>query len=233
MKILLACFPLIVLPLFADEFLEAEYGGSDPNHLEPVDAHSSAYRENLAKCLLVTSSELGLMITLPSFEPESAVAIYGTGATTTSLPSLDPDPKPEDIPEDKFFVTSTKAKQRIPGTVIPDDAKIEVVRHDLQISKQLAVAIQRAWARMLLRTKYPETSYAGLDGERYEFGLFVRGIGDLKGEIWSPSKGLPAEIVALGKKLETFAEAEKPLSVEGEAELIKELKAFEARAKEP
>lgn len=231
MKTLLACISLIT-PLFGDEFFDAEFG-PQPNHLEPIDSHSSAYRKNISKYLLVTSSELGVMITLPSFEPESAVAIYGTGSTTTGLPSLDLNPKPENISEDKFFITSTKAKQRIPETVTADDVKIEVVRHDLQISKQLAVAIQRAWARMLLRTKYPEASYVGLDGERYEFGLFVRGLGDLKGGIWSPSKGLPAEIVALGKKLRTFAESEKPLSIEGEAGLIEELKAFEVRATKP
>ena len=146
MKTFLACFPLIVLPLFADDF--SKQVTAVPSRITSnLSMPSSAYRENLAKYLLVTPSELGLMITLPSFEPESAFAIYGAGATTTSLPSLDPDPKPEDIPEDKFFITSTKAKQKIPGTVIPDSSKIEVVRHDLQISKQLAVAIQRAWAR--------------------------------------------------------------------------------------
>ncbi len=80
-------------------------------------------------------------------------------------------------------------------------------------------------------TRWRDDSTRGDGSERDEFGLFVRGLGDLKGDIWSPSEGVPAEIVALGKKPRTFAEAEKPLSVEGGAALIEELKAFESRAK--
>src|SRR6478609_3154052 len=101
MTTLLACI-LLIMPLFGDDFVKAE-DGPQPNHLEPVDSHSPDYRDNIAKYLLVTSSELGFMITLPSFGPESAVAFYGTGATTTNLPNLN-NPKPEDIPEDKFFI---------------------------------------------------------------------------------------------------------------------------------
>ena len=73
----------------------------------------------------------------------------------------------------------------------------------------------------------------GLDGITYEFGVFVRGLGFLRGEIWTPDSGLPAKIAELGGKLQSIASEGKPLTSKQEKELLKELSEFERLATKP
>ena len=66
---------------------------------------------------------------------------------------------------------------------------------------------------MLLQTRYPARQYRGLDGAEIEFSVFVRGLGNIYGRIWSPSAGLPKEITDIGFALANYCnapEAERP-----------------------
>lgn len=107
--------------------------------------------------------------------------------------------------------------------------KVHVTRTDREISLVFAVAIQRAWGKMLLQTRYPSHASDGLDGVRYEFSVWIRGMGDLYGQTWSPETGLPAEMVSLGEALSAFATNPKST----EQNLIARLKAFEAKIQNP
>jgi hypothetical protein len=82
---------------------------------------------------------------------------------------------------------------------------------------------------MLLLTRYPTGVSRGLDGTIYRFSTFVRGMGDLEGETWSPDDGLPAEMVELGKSIRDFAVNQSS----SEEEIIARLQAFEAQLPNP
>jgi len=107
--------------------------------------------------------------------------------------------------------------------------KVQVARVDREISLELAVAIQRAWGKMLLQTRYPSHASGGVDGVCYEFSVWVRGMGDIYGQTWSPENGLPAEMVSLGESLIGLASDKKV----PEQPLIAKLKAFEDRITNP
>jgi hypothetical protein len=222
--------------LMAEGFLEAE-DGLPPNHLEPVGPDFDSYRKKIAKKLLLTPADHGLMICRPSFTGESAISVYEkisdeVLAKHDNIAVLVPNE------EKSFFITYTKAKESLWFSMAEinqekKEKEVEVQRKDLEISSSLAMAIQRAWGRMLIRTKYPEKSYRGLDGTTYEFAVFVRGLGYLQGETWEPGAALPSKIQGLGVKLRQVAAEGKPLTKKQEEELIKELSDFERLANKP
>ena len=78
---------------------------------------------------------------------------------------------------------------------------------------------------MLQHTKYPAKASMGLDGITFQFSVWVRGLGYLYGETWTPGSGLPAEIASLGSEFTTFVSDKKAK----EKSLIQKLKTFEAK----
>jgi len=222
--------------LHCQDFLEAEHG-SQPNHLVPVSPDYSDYRKRVADHLLVTPAEHGLMIGWTSFSGEFAIAVYERDFKLVlekhgELFVLVP------VSGKSFFITYTQAKESLWYSMPENndqkkEKKVEVERRDLEISPRLAVAIQRAWGRTLIRTRYPEKAYRGLDGITYEFGVFVRFLGFLRGEIWTPDRGLPAKMAELGGRLRDFARSAKPITPEQEEKLIEDLSALEKLATKP
>lgn len=218
-------FFLILLSLSAqsESFYEAEYG-EQPNHLTPLDYPPDEYDQRIINKLFITSGELGRFISRPSFGAETCLSVY-KGATknldATRIANSD---------ESKYFITTTKASNSIWYSMPQNnhekkDNPIEVIRIDREISQHLAIAIQRVWGRMLQHTKYPAKVSLGLDGTTYQFSVWVKGIGNLHGETWTPDKGLPAEMVAIGKELAQFTENKAT----NEEQLIKRLKEFESK----
>jgi hypothetical protein len=84
---------------------------------------------------------------------------------------------------------------------------IREVEIEIPIDGQLATSIEKAWTAVLLKTRYPEGPYAGLDGWQVEFSVFVRRMGSLYGQVWSPSKGLTKELMDVGFGLSKYVEA--------------------------
>ena len=69
--------------------------------------------------------------------------------------------------------------------------------------KEVIALLQQLWKRMLLRTRYPEASSAGLDGTTYEFATW-----HVYGETWSPQeRKSPLLFVELGESLIGYCEA--------------------------
>ncbi|PYJ84135.1 MAG: hypothetical protein DME22_13885 [Verrucomicrobia bacterium] len=192
--------------VFAEDPLELQQG-DQPDHLEPVPLRSGEYSRMIEERLLVTTGDYGRMILLPSFEGETAISIYGSDFT-------------EEYPKQPrtFHITVTKADKSLYLTLPRGHHKDpgprpKIIRLDVKIDRDFAVAIQRAWATMLLNTRYPLKSYAGLDGFTAQFSVFVRGAGVLHGQIWSPNHGLPKEFVEIGRQLIDYcstSEKERP-----------------------
>jgi len=93
-----------------------------------------------------------------------------------------------------------------------------------------AIAVQRAWAAMLLKTRYPARQYLGLDGWRTEFSVSVRGEGAVYGQLWSPSEGLPKELMDLGFALADYCKAPESERPEKRKKLMRWLEDFAKRA---
>jgi hypothetical protein len=101
---------------------------------------------------------------------------------------------------------------------------------DVPIDIDFAIAVQRAWARMLLKSRYPEKSFLGADGFSAEFSAWVRSVGGVYGYTWSPSKGLPKEMVDLGFALADYCKAPAAERPKLREKLVRRLAEFEEKA---
>lgn len=181
--------------------------GDQPDFLEPVDDQGSNYSKRIAKYLFLTGSECGRFVIRPSFDSEVSVAVHGEATKNQierhggrwAVPAS----------EKQYYLTLTTACDSLWYTMAENRGgllgwktkHVRVKREDREISMELAVAVQRAWARMLQRTSYSASWMGGLDGTKYQFSVYVRGQGTLFGEIWNPYKGRPVEMVELGTAL--------------------------------
>jgi hypothetical protein len=167
------------------------------------------------------------MVCYPSFSGESCLSIHDDIPEEIVKKHGDRVLVPDN--EKRFMITVTQASINFNSSLAENNKdkkarEVKVTRIDREISPQLAIATQRAWAQMLLRTKYPSKASMGFDGETYEFSVWIKGIGTLNGKTWSPQTGSTLQIVELGQALCALA-ADKKLE---EAPLIKRLKEFEA-----
>jgi hypothetical protein len=147
--------------------------------------------------------------------------------------------------EDRYSVTVTAAVESIWGarskaekTGKPVCVKIDRARRE--ISRNLAVAIQRVWAKALLLTRYPAVPEkkglvfgSGLDGTTYQFSTRLNGFGAIEGKTWSPTKGLPLELTRMGLDLVSFARQDASGKKMTEESLIDRLKKLESTIRGP
>lgn len=228
--LLLLIFSLVVCSLIEgdeDEFYEARLTAADPNHLVPPDPLDD-YFQLLSSKLFVTRGDVGRFVVKDSHKGEISFAAYSKEDIDIENPfspssSRAKFPIPEEI---LYFVTVTKPTSSLyqySKNEKIDSEIIKIERYDKKISKELAVAIQRAWARVLHLTKVPAESHSGGGGISYQFSAFVKNLGDLHGEAWSPSDGITYELVNLGYLLIEFVLEDKIT----EETLITKLKAFE------
>ena len=85
----------------------------------------------------------------------------------------------------KFVLQSwelEKAKDSLPSKA--NEIEIEIPREAAQL-------IYTIWSNSILNARYTRMLHGGLDGKRYNFSTFLRGVGKISGEIWSPSENLP------------------------------------------
>lgn len=210
MKYLCLLLTLASLPIQAASFYEPD-GMVKPAYLTPIRSDAES-RDNL----LVTSGGIATLEAFPSFEANWAIAV------NEFTPEDDHSESPHQQVARQYAITATEAPK-------PRKEGAQLGRWERQISYELAVAIHRTWARMLLLTRYPAGVSRGLDGTTYRFSTFVRGMGVLEGEAWSPSEGLPAEMVALGEALRDFTVNR----FGNEEALIARLQAFEMQLPTP
>lgn len=101
---------------------------------------------------------------------------------------------------------------------------------DIPIDIDFAMAVQRAWATMLLKSRYPEKSFLGADGYNAEFSAWVGSAGGVYGYTWSPERGLAKEMVDLGFALADYCKAPAAERTRRREQLMTRLKEFEEKA---
>lgn len=226
----------LILPgvTHGEEFLAFE-GGPAPDHLIPFksifwDDYEKLLVDRLfaqphgapAQCIVCPSFSGEYCLTIAEIAPEDWQTKYGA---YVSIPDE----------QKKFFMKLARAKSSLfasmpspPNNHQDTTKQVEVEHTELQIDKSLAVAIQRAFATATLRTRYHDHAATGRDGTTYFFSAFVRGLGDTQGKCWSPSGGMPAELVKLTEQLVQLAQA-KSISAEERQKIVAGLRRFCAK----
>ena len=112
-----------------------------------------------------------------------------------------------------------------------DDLVVSIRR--LEISKELAVALNRVWVKSLIQTTYSKYSnLGGLDGATYIFSVLgsQQGNGWFQGTTWSPPKGsIPRDMVDLAMKLFDLTKENNAMSEGVSQELIQMCAAIEKK----
>ncbi len=215
-------FALIFLSLCASavatSFYEAELG-AQATHLEPIDYPPDAYDERVARALFVTDAKIGRIVIRPSFDPELCISIHSSDSSTSETP--------------EYFITLTAAEESLYYTMEENNDEhettlVHIVREDRQISLQLATAIQRVLGKLLHNTRYPSEATMGLDGVTYQFSTWVRGLGTLFGQTWSPDDPLLQELLGICEELALFTQDNEIR----EEPLIRKLQAIETKIPE-
>ena len=219
------------ITLSGAEFYKVVQRGQEPNHLVPARAPGD-YESKIAELLFLTDGRFGRMVVRPSFGPEFCLSVHAD----ISEASIKKHEGWWMVPDEEktYIMTVTSASKSIWGSIPPNsatnsDTDVKISRMDRKISLDLAVAIQRVWAKALHLTRYPSAASNGVDGTTYQFSVWVRGLGDLQGETWSPGRGLPSDLVAIGSDLIAFVRQDAKGRELTEKELVKRLQKFESK----
>lgn len=203
---------------------------ANPNHLEPIppydyldmDATSDEYRQAVFTSLIGRGWLPSLwMIEKPSSSREYAVVVWRSSEHDPN------DTHPREIKRRQWVIEYVAPKEKIwrykpvgDGRESPDTRPTknverrpvpitldirptkDVERHRVPITAEFAKVVQEAWLSTLQLTRYAEGGKRGLgfDGTTLEFCC-----GDLFGQTWSPTTGLPAMLAGLGRKLSAIA----------------------------
>jgi hypothetical protein len=139
------------------------------------------------------------MVCLPAFHPEWAVTLVLEDGPTLDAPHT-------------YYVEYVAARSKLFTTVDPETLTAEKSRAALDAAT--AQAVNRAWRRMLHRTRYSTRFQGGADGVDYHFsrfvplGLYEHLPGHEQGSIWTPADGSPCgDLVALGERLRDYTRA--------------------------
>jgi hypothetical protein len=186
-----------------------KYEPTEPMFLIPVSPHGRDYQEAVEK-ILNKRRGLGTMVydTAGEF---FAVSVWGKNYANNDDHPL------------HYFVTYLK----LGGASADAKATKDI---DVPIDIDFAMGVQRAWATMLLKSRYPEKSFLGADGYTAEFSVWVGNVGDVYGYTWSPQSGLTKEIVDLGFALADYCKAPAPDRPRQRQQLMARLKQFEEKA---
>lgn len=192
-----------------------------------VPAKRDLYYRILDRKLLKTPQDLGRMTLRPSFEGELAVSVYA--------------PKPHSA--DAFRVTVTEASKNVwysltprqQGIKAPPDygnkrdtsGQIPIKRNDLDIDRELALAIQKTWQAMLARDPLPDPDaerYISVDGYSAEFAVRMPNGRLMVRETTNPH-GPPATLfVQVGMLLADYCRAPEKERAYRRTELLKGLR---------
>jgi hypothetical protein len=84
--------------------------------------------------------------------------------------------------------------------------RVDKAEIDIDLAKQ----VYRVWVNTLLEVRYSRGGVGGLDGTTYHFSSFVRGVGWLHGETWSPKTDAPPKrLTKIGGELMSIARGSK------------------------
>lgn len=124
--------------------------------------------------------------------------------------------------DNKYYAFKLSAKrsvwaeyyQRTQEKTISDksnQAEIEVQENETEISQQVYKYLADSWRKMLLRTKFPEEKFGGLDGISYHFSSYEM----RAGWAWSPDpNSQTGYLVKLAELLGQLAESKESKAIE-------------------
>ena len=195
---------------------------------EPLlPAKRDTYYKILDRKLLKTPQDFGRMTFRPSFEGELAVSVYALKAHSP----------------DVFRVTLTEAGKNIwycltpkqQGIKAPPDYgnkydisnQVSVKRIDVDIDRELALAIQKTWQAMLARDPLPDPDaerYISVDGYSAEFAVRMSNGKMIVRETSNPHGPPAAEFVQVGLLLADYCRAPEKERAYRRKELLKGLR---------
>jgi hypothetical protein len=226
MKYLCIFIAILTSQAYASSFYTAEHA-KEPDHLLPLDYPSSDYDALIDK-VLCQEGRIATYIARPSFSPESCLVVQEEIPKEAVQKHRGHWMVPDE--EKNYLIIVRRAKQSLWYSMAQNndekkDKAVEISESRRKISPAFAIAIQRVWARILLQTRYPQGSTIALDGTTLQFSTWVKGLGTLHGQTWSPEAGLTAELASLGGALVDFTENG---SIDADP-LVQRLQAFEAK----
>jgi hypothetical protein len=186
-----------------------------PKYLVPVNP-SGRQAEGAIERLLSNRSGNGTMIYTDSTGAAFVVSVWGK-----DYANHDYDHALHN------FITFIEVWVEGEGDLMHAISKKEI---DVPIDVDFATAVQRAWAAMLLKTRYPTSQYLGLDGWQSEFSVSVRGAGPIYGQLGSPAEGLPKEMIDLGFALADYCKTPESERAAKRKKLMQWLNDFAVRA---
>jgi hypothetical protein len=219
-----------------------------PNHLVPINSFMTGYPNGydvlLVKHLFVTEGSLGRMLVRPSFSPEFCLSVDAEQVKHSDQEGSRSVASKEKVEQDRYRITVTTAAENIWYARRRADGKpvhVKIERTERKISRDLAVAIQRVWAKALLLTRYPAYPEAGevavaeegFDGTTYQFSVHASGSGTMEGETWEPKQGLPLQLTNIGLDLVAFARQDAKGKKMTEKQFIDRLRKLESAIPTP
>jgi hypothetical protein len=204
--------------------------GESPNHLSPPSINGDLDYEILLNDKLLSRwgrGHHGTMLAMPAFTGEYCVSIYEEDTKDLSGGSKSDEPK-------TFTATTARASRNLFGWLQEkkrDDrvSDVEITHHSRAVSRDLAVAFQRVWARAILQTRYPSAVPPAIsDGISYRFSV-VLDIGEISGEARNPEGTLAVEMANIGFALYELVTGSNAATKGTEEDLIKRLQSLEKR----
>lgn len=202
---------VLPLSLFAVEPVEISKHHVELEYLVPVAPYGRTY-EAAVERILGDRWGKGTMIYNASSVGDFAVSVW--------------EKKSEDGNHEKpanNFVTFVEVS---PGKNGPEATR----QIDIPIDHDFATTVQRAFANMLLKSRYPRNEYVGADGWRVEFSVWITGLGGVYAQAWSPTKGLPKELMDIGFALAEYCKAPENERLDRRRKLIQRLQEFAKKA---
>jgi hypothetical protein len=189
-----------------------------PEYLVPVSPNGRQHEAAIEK-LLGSRWGNGAMIYLGTSGENFAVSVWGK------------DYAPKNSGEHALNNFITFIEVAFEGQ---EDSIRAVATKELQvpIDSDFAIAVQRAWAAMILKTRYPKNRYLGGGGFQTEFSVWVKGVGGAFGQLWSPRSGLTKELMDLGFALADYCKTPESERPNKRDKLVKWLADFEGRVQQ-
>lgn len=174
------------------------------DHLTPfaIDPRErSKFSESFVfETLCPVDGEMGDMLVIPDDGIETSLSIRQDISDEALAKYLFPANVPEDLKNYRLVIR--QPRKALHESWLDDKTdKVSIRETSVEISRELAISIQRTWAAVLAGTRYPSVIHSGQSFDRYVFRVFILGIGFVAGECLAPESPALKRFVGLGKKL--------------------------------
>jgi hypothetical protein len=220
-----ASVPLAVAIVLAFARTPAE-GKDVPQFLSEAltPAKRETYYKILDRKLLTTRADLGRMTFRPSFEGEFAVSVYPRDAYTSRITLTEATKSVWSslTPKQQGYIPAPGLKRQERDT----SDQIPIKRIDVDIDRELALAIQKTWQAMLARNPIPDPDaerYISVDGYSAEFSVRMPDGKTIIRETSNPHGPPATDFVQVGLLLADYCRAPENEREKRREELLKGL----------